>query len=78
MSTKQQPAAPMNKDTSRQLFELLIALDHHQIDLKHAMEKAWESEDYTQVREHLFATQDTLSDACQLLLQDKSEDSLNQ
>lgn len=78
MSIEKQPAIALKRDDAMQLFELLIALDHHRVDLKHAMKKAWKSEDYTHVREHFLATQDTLSDACQLLLQDVSADSLNQ
>lgn len=78
MSTEQQLATSLNRDDAMQIFELLIALDHHRVDLKHAMDKAFESGDYTQVCEHLFAAQDTLSDACQVFLPDESADSLNQ
>ncbi|MDD0998497.1 hypothetical protein M5G20_21875 [Pseudomonas sp. TNT2022 ID1044] len=78
MSIEQQAAITLKRDDAMQVFELLIALDHHRVDLKHAMERAWDSQDYTQVRAHLFSAQDTLSDACQLFLQKEPADSLDQ
>lgn len=69
MSIEQQSATPLKRDDAMELFELLIALDHHRVDLKHAMEKAWDLGDYKQVQVHLLSAQDTLNKACQLFTQ---------
>ncbi len=69
MSIKPQLTTALKRDDAMQLFELLIALDHHRVDLKHAMEKAWDSQDYSQVQMHLFSAKDTLSKACQFFPQ---------
>lgn len=67
MSIKQQPSKALNKEQAMELFELLIALDHHRVDIKHAMEKAWNSEDYSQVHAYLLSAKETLDKACNLL-----------
>lgn len=53
------------------LFDLLVRLDHHRVDLKHAMEKAWDSKDYRDVHDHLRQAQATLGMACGLFDSDK-------
>jgi hypothetical protein len=78
MSIEQQPAKALKRDQARELFELLIALDHNLIDLKFAMEKAWSSEDYIQVHAHLFSAQGTLNRACQLFAPEKTTHSCDQ
>lgn len=66
MSIEQQPTIALKRDQAWELFELLIALDHNLIDLKFAMDKAWDSEDYSQVHAQLLSAHGTLRKACQI------------
>lgn len=67
MSIEQQPTNPLKRDQVWELFELLIALDHNLIDLKFAMEKAWEAGEHALLQVHLLSAQGTINKACQLL-----------
>ena len=78
MSIEKQPIITLNRDDVMQVFELLIALDHHRVDLKHAMEKASISQDFSQVQTYLLAAKATLSKACQVFPQPKSPHSSDQ
>lgn len=52
------------KDQLDDLFDVAVALDHRLIDLRFALEKAAESEDFTIVHGHLLAAQAIVNKAC--------------
>lgn len=62
------PGEPATRDQLHNLSDVLVALDHRLIDLRHALENAYESENLMVVHGQFMATRAMVNEACAAFL----------
>lgn len=69
MSIETQSNHAQQRDRAMALFDQVLVLNHNLIEVNHAIDKAWATDDYTLVQATLATAQQTLSVAQEITAQ---------